>query len=116
MKNRVRLKRPERVKDYGGQLICGKVALDFALKAKEVVSSWDMSLAIPCDGLGVYLQTLRVGLPALLVVVQIQQAEVVGVFLTLEAGCLLQEQHHCPPPRKLLADGLGGFEDTLSVC
>ncbi len=49
------------------------------------------NLAIPFDGPGVYLQTLRVGLPALLVVVQIQQAEVVGVFLTLEAGCLLQE-------------------------
>ncbi len=60
------------------------------------------NLAIPFDGPGVYLQTLRVGLPALLVVVQIQQAEVVGVFLTLEAGCLLQEQHHCPPLRKLL--------------
>lgn len=44
MKNRAGLKRPERVKDYEGQLICGKVALDFALKAKEVVSSWDTSL------------------------------------------------------------------------
>lgn len=45
-----------------------------------------MSLAIPCDVLGVHL-TLRVGLSVLLVVDQNQQAEVVEASLTLEEGC-----------------------------
>lgn len=116
IKNRELLKRPERVKDYGGQMICAKGASDFALIAMEGVSSWDTSLSVPCDGQREHLLSLRVGLSALLVVVQYQQAEEVEVFLTLRAGCLSEEQLPCQLQPKTLADGPGGSGETRPVC